>query len=355
MMLRVTVIFLLIFTTAFASINNSLRIYADGVQLENDKKIDLAIDLYKKVLVTAPYLTEVLVRLGICQLRMYKIDEAIETFNQLLQNPETSALAYRYLGWCYLNRSDFQKALVNFEKAWGSSSGNFFSELDLGIIYSELRINLLAREHLQKALLLNPNSSLVYTHLGKLYLREGQLEKALPFIEKAIELDPDNAWAHNEMGVYYFKKKDFPNAVSEFAQSLKLVMEYKDTSLFNIARAENNLGLVFFEQGNFSLSYLHLQKALEVDPLNPAPYNNVSWFFALKDVNLDKALEYANKALELDPVNPAYWDTLGEVYYKLGKLDKAKEALDKAIQLEPENEEYKEHLQKILQSKNKKN
>jgi tetratricopeptide (TPR) repeat protein len=52
----------------------------------------------------------------------------------------------------------------------------------------------------------------------------------------------------------------------------------------------------------------------------------------------------------MDKDNSAYLDSLGWVYYKLGKLSQAKAYLKKAVGLAPDNEEIRIHLE-IVQKK----
>jgi tetratricopeptide (TPR) repeat protein len=46
---------------------------------------------------------------------------------------------------------------------------------------------------------------------------------------------------------------------------------------------------------------------------------------------LDQSLDYVQRALEQDPHNGAYLDSLGWVYFKMGRLDLAEDNLLKAL------------------------
>ena len=51
-----------------------------------------------------------------------------------------------------------------------------------------------------------------------------------------------------------------------------------------------------------------------------------------RNVRLKEALQMITKAIEQEPNNGAYLDSLGWVYFKLGRLPEAEENLRKALQ-----------------------
>jgi Tfp pilus assembly protein PilF len=77
--------------------------------------------------------------------------------------------------------------------------------------------------------------------------------------------------------------------------ALKICFDGKDTSHVNVFRIYNNLGLTYFGQGQLDMAFLHLQKSIEADPNNPAAYNNVAWFYAQNELNLDEGLKLFKK------------------------------------------------------------
>lgn len=91
------------------------------------------------------------------------------------------------------------------------------------------------------------------------------------------------------------------------------------------------------------------QKALELDPKNPAAWNNLANHYG-HDGPVKKAFEYYAKAIELDPTESVYYHNLGTTvylfrkdamaYYKIDEqavFDKALDLYAKAIKLDPTN------------------
>jgi tetratricopeptide (TPR) repeat protein len=61
-------------------------------------------------------------------------------------------------------------------------------------------------------------------------------------------------------------------------------------------------------------------------------------------VNLEKARELLEKAVAREPRNAAYRDSLGWVYFRLGRLDVAEKNLVEAHRREPDDPTIEEHL-----------
>ena len=57
----------------------------------------------------------------------------------------------------------------------------------------------------------------------------------------------------------------------------------------------------------------------------------------------------AQVAVKNSPKNPAYLDTLGWIYFKMGKTDQAEEYVMKSIEIDQTNAEVLEHMGDIHQ------
>jgi tetratricopeptide (TPR) repeat protein len=63
-----------------------------------------------------------------------------------------------------------------------------------------------------------------------------------------------------------------------------------------------------------------------------------------RNVRLSEAQQLIQKALERDPNNGAYLDSLGWVYYRMGKLDEAEQTLRRALERFPRDPTIHDHL-----------
>jgi tetratricopeptide (TPR) repeat protein len=91
------------------------------------------------------------------------------------------------------------------------------------------------------------------------------------------------------------------------------------------------------------------EKARELDPKNPAPWNQLANYYGHKGP-VKKAFEYYAKAIELDPKEPVYYQNMGTTVYLFRKdakefynineqqvFDKALALYNQAMKLDPQN------------------
>ena len=91
------------------------------------------------------------------------------------------------------------------------------------------------------------------------------------------------------------------------------------------------------------------ERALELDPKNPAVYNNLANLFG-HDGPVKKAFEYYAKAIELNPLEPVYYQNFATTIYLFRKdagefysiteqevFTRALELYQKALKLDPDN------------------
>ncbi|WP_310599282.1 tetratricopeptide repeat protein [Desulfobulbus sp.] len=103
-------------------------------------------------------------------------------------------------------------------------------------------------------------------------------------------------------------------------------------------------GLLLEDNGDHSAALAIMQKIISIKPDSAAALNFVGFSWADKKINLDQALEYIQRAIELKPDDGYIRDSLGWVYYRLGKFDQAIKELEAAVRLSPEDAAILEHL-----------
>ncbi len=103
------------------------------------------------------------------------------------------------------------------------------------------------------------------------------------------------------------------------------------------------------DQNDEEAALLHLEKARELDPKNPAAWNNLANHYG-HDGPVKKSFEYYAKAIELNPNEPVYYQNFATTVYLFRKdamefysiteqqvFDKALGLYEKAFQLAPED------------------
>ena len=113
---------------------------------------------------------------------------------------------------------------------------------DLGRVYVRQGQYERAIEEHQKAVELDPEFAPAYTHLGIAYSLSGDLDRAIELHLKAIDLDPEMAQAHYNLGVDYWRMGEIAEAERAFKRSIEEDRQY--------IRAYQALSQVYKKQGN---------------------------------------------------------------------------------------------------------
>jgi tetratricopeptide (TPR) repeat protein len=161
--------------------------------------------------------------------------------------------------------------------------------------------------------------------------QEGLLEKKYLRAEKALltilRVDERNAAAYNRLGILYAKQRAFNDAIEcfEIAQSL----EPSASSLHNV-------GLIYYETGQYEKAALAFEQALEMESNLSA--RQVAYAKVQEKLgNHKKMIEILEKAVELEP-HPQSLKILADAYERTGDMELAeaiKKKLEKIIAVPP--------------------
>lgn len=213
--------------------------------------------------------------LGICYMSLAEQREdtineqrAITHYESAIQlNPahsEDSKLLFD-LGLAYTYTKDYDNAIATFEKLIEVAPGEYLSYSYLSSIYSELDMPEVAIRYRLKAIEINPKDYNAYYMLGQMYSRQHKYDEAIDAYEtalklndqfseaycniadtlnkvgeynlaimnakKATELDPNDKYAFCTLGESYEKLNDLDEAKKYFGKSLQLDTEFKDAKL----------------------------------------------------------------------------------------------------------------------------
>lgn len=103
-------------------------------------------------------------------------------------------------------------------------------------------------------------------------------------------------------------------------------------------------GIAFERSKQWDKAEADFLKALEFEPDQPYVLNYLAYTWVDKGLNYDRALTMLNKAVEEKPEDGYIVDSLGWVYFRLGKYDQAVEQLERAVELVPGDAVINDHL-----------
>jgi tetratricopeptide (TPR) repeat protein len=134
-------------------------------------------------------------------------------------------------------------------------------------------------------------------------------------------------------------------------------IDYSEKALAIDGRNKNaltNLGLLLDDAGYFEKSDSVYELALSIYPDDPTLLNNYAYSLAKRKVNLEKALEMSKKSLAKDSLVGSYLDTLGWIYFQMGKIDEAERYIKLAIDQGSASAEIYEHMGDVYSMLSKK-
>ena len=137
------------------------------------------------------------------------------------------------------------------------------------------------------------------------------------------------AGLHQQQGRDELSRKALLRGLEEFPEDENLLYEY---------------GLLLENSGDHAGALQAMQKIIELKPDHAAALNFVGYSWAEDKVHLDKALGYIQRAIELKPDNGYIRDSLGWVYFRLGRIGDAIKELEAAVRLSPDDPAILEHL-----------
>ncbi|HEY3579784.1 MAG TPA: DUF3857 domain-containing protein [Pyrinomonadaceae bacterium] len=217
---------------------------------------------------------------------------------------------------------------------------------------------------LQEQTKINPFEDYAYNLLGRVYWQQQDYANAEQSFRKQLEVTPLSPQAHANLGQMLVDWRKYKEAVPELEQAISLT---PDEELLHVS-----LGRAYLNLGEDEKSIKSFEEALKIDR-SPLVLNDIAYYLAVKGVQLDKALQYAESAvtsvanslrnveagnLTLDDLRnvaslAAYWDTLGWVYYQKGDLDAAEKYL-KAAWLLQQHSEVGHHVGAVAEKRGNK-
>ncbi|MBN2425554.1 MAG: tetratricopeptide repeat protein [Calditrichaceae bacterium] len=246
---------------------------------------------------------------------------------------------YDLLGRIEMEKKDYDRARVYFNKILESDRKNRIAWLFIGFTYSDNAEFEMAAETFMQGLVELPEDASLWAFYGITMQSMGKPEDAIYPLEQALKYDPEHLNALTTLPVIYETLKQFAKSDSLYESALRI---YPDNDLLL-----NNYSYSLSERGlQLERALQMVQKALGVKPDNAAYLDTIGWIY-YKLGHYAAAEPYIKKSLEIQEDSAVVSDHLGDVYYKLNDTSSAKKYWQKALELDPDNENVKKKLKEI--------
>lgn len=139
---------------------------------------------------------------------------AILEFDKILKI-QPNLKTYFDLGQCYEKKGLYKKAIMMYKQA---------VQLEPTYEIAKNRLRILRQKEKIKQ---NPDNPSLYYELGKFYLKDLDLNRAIENFKYALWLDTLKSSIHYNLGLAYLGKKKYTSAIEEFETCLKLEQGFK--------------------------------------------------------------------------------------------------------------------------------
>lgn len=170
-----------------------------------------------------------------------------------------------------------------------------------------------------------------------IYQQQGRINKAVSLVKTMVDReDIRSAELYAVLAALYEIMDDHKRVAAAYAKGIAAFPE-SDMLLYEYGLFQEN-------SGNRKAALQAMKQVIIINPENAAALNFIGYTWADEGRNLDKALEYIRRAVELKPDNGYILDSLGWVYFRMGKLALSIEALKRAVELSPDDPAIFDHL-----------
>ena len=170
-------------------------------------------------------------------------------------------------------------------------------------------------------------------------MKQDRVDQAEKFLLKATDLETSWLLPYYLLADLYTRSGRLDQAIEKFEKALQV-----NSSL----RLSFLLGHLYQEKGDIKAAKGQYTSILDNDPNFIPAANNLAYLIAEHDTDpaeLRKGLQLAQKAAQKG--HPITLDTLGWIYFKMGKKDMALKYLQQAREKDPDNSEIRKHWETV--------
>ncbi len=241
---------------------------------------------------------------GVAMFQHGYLDQAAESFEQVVAAKPENAEGFYNLGTLSLRRNNFVQARV----------------------------------YLQQTLKLKPNYPEAWNNLGMMAAQEGHAEEAIENFRQSLLLRPSYATALLNLGNVYRHQRDFMQAQECLIRALKLQPDDPETSY--------SLGMLYAQQDQLQPASAYLQKAIELRPDYPEALNNYGVLLIREDQS-EKAEQQFRICIRVAPRFEDSYLNLARLYVLQRRKERARDALADLLRVHPENVPAKQGLETL--------
>ena len=324
-------------------------------------KYDQALENLKKADTMVPDSMEVPYNMAAVYQAQGRYDEAVKLLQDLLKKTEKAetggsqgdrnnrAIFIERLGMIYREQENYTAAVDTFRKMLTLGDDNARSGYQEIIdTYRESKqwpqATAAAKEAVQKL----PNDRDLKMVLDAQLADTGEVDRAIADVKSMLKGGPEDREVYLRLGIMNTRAKKYKEAEESLEKAEQMSTKSDEKAYVSFLRGDLYQRQKMFDQADGEFRKV-LSMSSPTDPSTAATLNYLGYMNADRGVKLDESLSYIKQALTFEPTNGAYLDSLGWVYFKLGKYDMAEESLTKAAVHMGSDPTVQEHLGDLYQ------
>jgi tetratricopeptide (TPR) repeat protein len=265
--------------------------------------------------------------IALAEIRQEHFEAAIPILQKILTTSATDLKALNLLGIALMNLGRHEEASKQFQRMLQIHPGFPAALKNLAVDELAMGRPKQAKDHLEEAVKLVPNDSVVRFHLGQIYFDEERYAAAVVQFRAAQPGYPDRYQAGFNLVLALVRSKEYGEAIQTGEQMI--AQGQQRSELYNL------LSTAYTLSGRIQDAYDALRTATRIDPLAEANYLDLM-SLCLEHENWDLSLQISDVALRLIPTSYKVRLQRGAVLALQGKLDGAESEFRAAIRANPD-------------------
>jgi tetratricopeptide (TPR) repeat protein len=256
--------------------------------------------------------------------------------------PDNVAFSKNLADFYYVEQGRVEDALKIYVDILAKEPKNLEILLIIGHICVSLRKFDDAKVFYNRVLEIEPQNRDAQQNLDKI-LSRGLSEIRGQDVETNII--SDHIMSKSPEGIYQsiqplIQEEKFDKAIEKFEELLE--------SYPGFSPAHNDLGVLYYKQGNKEKALDHYENAAELEPENMTFQKNLADFYCSESGRLEDALRIYNRVLESEPSDLEALFAIGYICESLQQFEDAKIFYSKILEVEPWNEDARKNLDRFL-------
>jgi tetratricopeptide (TPR) repeat protein len=288
-------------------------------------------------------------------------NDAVSAIETLLDSHPDFAQAHNDLGVLSYQQGDKDKALNCYEAAARLEPGNNTFQKNLADFYyveqgrvedaMQLYVNVLAND---------PEDAETLLILGHICVALHKFEDAETFYNRLLAVEPWNAEARENLEKLAMRHGPAAVAASPEEEYQKIQEQIQSGNgdavkpLENLlaahpqfALAHNDLGVLYYNQGDKENALNHYEQAARLEPHNLNFQKNLADFYFVESGRIEDALAIYNKVLEADFGDVEALMSVGLICEALERPEDARHFYNRVLENEPWNEDARDARQQL--------